>query len=132
MDRLLVTLVVLLLVGFGVIFLLSSSDLGVSGNNVFSEEKSFGQVKTFIMTGENFKFVVDGVDNPDIRVKHGDTIRIEFDWVVDDFDAATEKVRDSDESTFVEFVVDKKGNFEYYCSVGQHRENGMKGNLIVE
>ena len=34
--------------------------------------------------------------------------------------------------TFVEFTVDKTGTFEYYCSVGQHRANGMVGNLIVE
>ncbi len=34
--------------------------------------------------------------------------------------------------TFVEFTADKKGTFEYYCSVGEHRVNGMKGKFIVE
>jgi plastocyanin len=29
-------------------------------------------------------------------------------------------------------VADKKGTFEYYCSVGQHRALGMKGKLVVE
>ena len=32
----------------------------------------------------------------------------------------------------VEFVVDKAGTFEYYCSVGNHRQMGMVGKLIVE
>lgn len=94
--------------------------------------------KTFVLTGENFKFVMDGEDNPELRVSEGDLIRIEFtstggfhDWVLDEFDASTEKVNEG-ESTFVEFVADQKGTFEYYCSVGQHRANGMFGTIIVE
>jgi plastocyanin len=135
MNKLLVTLVVLLIVGVGAFFLLSDADTVDSS----SEDDVSNGVKTFVMTGENFKFFLDGVDNPDIRVKQGDTVRIEFsstqglhDWVVDEFNAATTQIRDTDESTFVEFVTDQTGTFEYYCSVGQHRANGMKGNLIVE
>ncbi len=95
-------------------------------------------VKTFVITGENFKFVMNEVNNPDIRVKQGDKVRIEFsssngfhDWKVDEFNAATEKIRDGS-STSVEFIADKKGTFEYYCSIGKHRKMGMKGKLIVE
>jgi plastocyanin len=64
-------------------------------------------------------------------------VRIEFtstsgyhDWVVDEFDAATEKVSDG-ESSFVEFVALGSGSFEYYCSVGSHRAAGMEGKFIV-
>jgi len=32
----------------------------------------------------------------------------------------------------VEFTADTPGEFEYYCSVGQHRANGQVGKLIVE
>ncbi|OGK17135.1 hypothetical protein A2690_02060 [Candidatus Roizmanbacteria bacterium RIFCSPHIGHO2_01_FULL_39_12b] len=32
----------------------------------------------------------------------------------------------------VEFVSSKIGEFEYYCSIGQHRANGQTGTLIVE
>jgi heme/copper-type cytochrome/quinol oxidase subunit 2 len=108
--------------------------------NLADEEDGPGddEIELFILTGENFKFVRNGVDNPDIKVDLGETVRIEFtstsgfhDWVVDEFSAATEQVK-TDGSTFVEFVADKKGTFEYYCSVGSHRANGMKGNLIVE
>jgi len=35
-------------------------------------------------------------------------------------------------TTSVEFVADQEGAFEYYCSVGNHRQQGMKGTLIVE
>ena len=93
---------------------------------------------TFVLSGENYKFMMDGADNPELRVKAGDIVRIEFtstngfhDWKVDEFGAATERVQTGG-TTSVEFVADKAGTFEYYCSVGQHRANGMKGNLIVE
>ena len=95
-------------------------------------------VRTFVLTGENFKFVMGGIDNPDIVVNHGDRVRIEFvsaqgfhDWVVDEFGAATERVRDGN-STSVEFVADRAGTFEYYCSIGHHRAQGMRGSLIIQ
>ncbi len=94
--------------------------------------------QVFNLTGENFKFLLDDQEAPELRVKEGDTVRIKFtstggfhDWVVDEFDAATERVKTGG-ITFVEFVADKKGTFEYYCSVGEHRAKGMVGNLVVE
>ena len=95
------------------------------------------EVKTFSLEGANFKFTMNGVESPNIVVNEGDKVRIELksgqgfhDWIVDEFNAATPRVKDG-ESTFVEFTADKKGTFEYYCSVGEHRKMGMKGNLIV-
>lgn len=92
----------------------------------------------FNLAGENYKFLMDGVENPELRVKEGDTVVINFistsgfhDWVVDEFDAATAKVQTGD-TTSVTFVAEKKGEFEYYCSVGNHRQQGMVGKLIVE
>ena len=90
-------------------------------------------VKTFEVSGTNFAFSLE-----EIRVKKGDKVTINFvsadgfhDWVVDEFNAATEKVQ-TGEKTSVTFVADQEGMFEYYCSVGQHRANGMVGTLIVE
>ena len=87
----------------------------------------------FTVTGTNFKF-----DVPEIRVKAGDTVTIKFvnaggfhDLVIDEFDVATKQTTGPTEET-VTFVADKAGTYEYYCSVGQHRAMGMKGNLIVE
>lgn len=93
---------------------------------------------TFDLTGENFKFMMNGVEAPDLKVKKGDRVTVNLtstngfhDWVVDAFGAATERV-DTGNSTSVAFIANETGTFEYYCSVGQHRANGMKGNLIVE
>ena len=81
---------------------------------------------------------MDGKVAPDLVVNEGDTVRIEFtstagfhDWTLTEFSAATQRVN-AGGSTFVEFVADKSGTFEYFCSVGSHRSLGMKGKLIVQ
>lgn len=89
--------------------------------------------RTIAVAGVNHAF-----DVKEIRVKEGDTVTIEFtstdgfhDWVIDEFNAKTAQVRPGT-PTQVTFVADKKGTFEYYCSVGNHRAMGMVGKLIVE
>ncbi len=99
-------------------------------------------VPTELPPGEGINFTVKGsnyaFDVQEIRVKEGDTVTINFessegfhDWVVDEFDAATAKVRPGT-PTSVTFVASKAGTYEYYCSVGSHRAQGMVGTLIVE
>jgi plastocyanin len=92
-----------------------------------------GDVKAFTVTGDNFAF-----DLKEMKVKKGDRVRVTFknaegfhDFRLDEFSVATAKVAAGGEET-VEFTADKAGTFEYYCSVGKHRQMGMKGNLIVE
>lgn len=102
-------------------------------NKEVNQVKEVKQVKEFTVTGTPFEFSMK-----EIRVAKGDTVRIVFknekgthDWNIDEFNAAT-KVIKTGEQDIVEFVADKSGTFEYYCSVGNHRELGMVGNLIVE
>lgn len=90
-------------------------------------------VKSFTITGSNFQF-----SPAELRVKQGDTVRLTFvngsgvhDWKLDEFSAATKVLQNGEQET-IEFVADRAGEFEYYCSVGNHREMGMKGTLIVE
>ena len=154
-----VVAIVVVAIGVGAFFMLSGGDEseereiiedeGIDSIDVVIQEENAEETveeesgeapetKTFVMTGENFKFVMDGVENPDIVVNEGDTVRIEFtstagthNWVVDEFDSKTGTVS-SGGDTFVEFVADQTGTFEYYCGIGSHRSAGMKGNLIVQ
>jgi len=94
---------------------------------------SQGQVKTIEVSGKPFSFTPS-----EIRVKKGEKIKIVFkneegfhDWVIDEFNARTPQIQ-AGKTAEVEFTADKIGTFEYYCSVGDHRAKGMKGNLIVE
>lgn len=89
---------------------------------------------TIDVSGKNFEFTPSG-----ITVKQGQTVTINFtsedggphDLVIDEFDVATEQVS-SGETSSITFVADRVGEFEYYCSVGNHREMGMVGTLVVE
>ncbi len=88
---------------------------------------------SFTVNGGNFYFTPNT-----IKVKKGDTVKIIFkndggmhDFVIDEYHVATSRIGTGAEQT-VTFVADKAGSFEYYCSVGSHRQMGMKGTLIVE
>jgi plastocyanin len=90
-------------------------------------------VKTFNLTAKNFSF-----SPSEIRVKKGDTVKVVMnsvngfhDFVVDAFNAKTDRVSDG-QTAEVQFVADKTGTFDFYCSVGNHRAMGMVGKLIVE
>jgi len=92
-----------------------------------------GAVRSFVITGDSFSF-----DPKEIRVKRGDKVQIVFrnvegfhDWVIDEFGARTQKIQAGQTDT-IEFFADRVGTFEYYCSVGSHRQMGMRGNLIVQ
>jgi plastocyanin len=87
----------------------------------------------FDISGKNFAF-----SQTELKVQKGDSVTINFtseeglhDWVLDEFDVQTEAIKPGD-STSISFIASETGSFEYYCSVGSHRANGMTGNLIVE
>jgi plastocyanin len=112
----------------------SAMEENMEGENTSTDNSAMMQeVKEFNVSGVNFKFSFD-----EIRVKLGDKVRINFtsqdgfhDWVLDEFGVATKRLQ-TGQSDSVEFVADKAGEYEYYCSVDEHRQKGMVGKLIVE
>ena len=74
----------------------------------------------------------------EIRLKEGDKVKIEIKSVdmmhnfnIDELNVKSPLVK-AGETSSVEFTADKTGEFEYYCSVGQHRKLGQVGKLVVE
>jgi plastocyanin len=57
--------------------------------------------------------------------------KMPHDWVVEGTDIRT-KVLNPGESQTIEFTVDEPGTYTFYCSVGNHRAQGMEGTLVVE
>jgi heme/copper-type cytochrome/quinol oxidase subunit 2 len=115
----------------------TNTNLSTNNNTTTLNETTNSNVLVFKLTGENFRFFMNGVESPTINVKEGDRVRIEFtsiggfhDFVIDEFNAATDQIG-AGQTSSVEFVANKKGTFEYYCSVGSHRAMGMKGTFIV-
>ena len=112
----------------------SSNPTNTNSNaNQTNTNTNIAATKTFNISARNFAF-----SQAEIRVKEGDKVKIVLnstdgfhDWTVDEFNAKTDQVN-TGQTAEVEFVADKTGTFEYYCSVGSHRQMGMVGKLIVE
>ena len=95
--------------------------------------KDEAAVKVFNVSGANFRF-----DPATINVKKGEKVKVVLtavdmphDFDLDEF-GVNGAVAQPGETVEVEFTADQVGKFEYYCSVGKHRANGMVGTLVVE
>ena len=160
-NKLITVGAILALVVVGVIYMMARSDDVKIGDNyqdsvvvvedakpVQENEESL-QIPEESITEETSpvskEFVVDSFYDSqgmwfslkEISVKKGDTIKIKVknikgthDFVIDEYGINVETPLN--EEVVVEFIADKTGTFEYYCSIGDHRAKGMKGNLIVE
>ena len=120
-------------IAFLFVSLLLISAAGISAEEVVDLTDSDAEVKEVTVTNDGFTFIPG-----EIRVNRGDTVRVTYEnaggfhyWVIDEFDAATRQIP-AGRSETVEFVADQAGEFEFYCSVGNHRARGMWGNFIVE
>ncbi|MFZ1721309.1 MAG: cupredoxin domain-containing protein, partial [Microgenomates group bacterium] len=77
-----------------------------------------------------------------LEAKPGQTVEITLtnsegemphDFVIDELNVQSEEIEMGDE-TVVTFTVPESAagqEYEFYCSVGEHRENGMVGTLVV-
>jgi plastocyanin len=92
--------------------------------------------------GDSTAITVDGgsffFKPNEIRVKKDSLVKVTLnnqgglhDFVIDEFNVRTKKINAGEADT-VEFTPTQTGTFEFYCSVGSHRQMGMKGTLIVE
>lgn len=130
--KILISLVVLIIVVSAGFYLFPKDEIVIENLNK-EDVREQAEAKVFNLTGKDYSF-----STTEIRVQEGDTVTINFestqgfhDWVINEFEVGTERVVEGDSSS-VTFVVDKKGEFEFYCSVGDHRAKGMVGKLIVE
>ncbi len=76
-------------------------------------------------------------DVKEIRVKQGEKLTVSVmnskgfhDFVIDELAVNSGMIK-AGSTMELEIPTDKPGTYEYYCSVGQHRQMGMKGMLIV-
>ena len=125
--------VILVIIGIVLVIRTDEIDEEMNGEDVIDPEEV-----TFYIEAEGREFYIDGQENPNIVVNQGDEVVIEFtvtggthDFVIDEFGVATEVLSEGEIQT-IDFVADQVGEFEYYCSVGTHRAEGMYGSLIVE
>ncbi|MEK6816963.1 MAG: cupredoxin domain-containing protein [Bacteroidota bacterium] len=131
----------------GVIAVMVLAFIGLSLTGVFSSTGNAAKnvdtgnhpVKEF--TVQSYTETKDGKYFPtfspkEMTVNKGDLVRIKItnikgmhDFKIDEFGVYTETPLNQEMT--VEFVVDKAGSFEYYCTQPGHRQNGHWGTLNV-
>lgn len=133
MRTLFILIIALILVGGGVVAFQNLSKSSPASDTAMEKPVEKGNIKIFTVEGTSFSFFPK-----DIKVKQGDTVKVTFvnksgfhDWTLDEFKVATKQLGVGQQET-VEFVASKKGTFGYYCSVGNHRAQGMAGKFVVE
>ncbi len=111
---------------------------------VLAAVPAFSQSNVVDLTGESGVKEVEvrsrglAFEVSEIRVNRGDTVRVTYvngggrhDWVIDEFEGARTAMISAGQSETVEFVADRAGTFEFYCSVPGHRSAGMYGSFVV-
>ncbi len=104
-----------------------------AGTDTLMMEETASDVTTIDLEAGSFYY-----KPAEIRVKKGEKIKIVMksvdmmhDFNIDELGVKI-PITKSGETATVEFTADQVGEFEYYCSVGQHRANGQVGTIIVE
>lgn len=89
-------------------------------------------LKEFTIDAFNFGYSI-----PEIKIRKGQKVTITLtnsggthDLVIDELGVDSGKIVTGESVTF-DFVANEAGEFEYYCSVGNHRAQGMVGKIII-
>lgn len=110
-------------------------DIEKDGDQAAQEQKTEAATseKTIAITETSYS-----ISPAEVRVKKGTKVTFNIkntngfhNFIIDEY-AVVSKNLQAGGSTSVTFIADKSGSFEYYCSIGSHRQLGMKGTLIVE
>lgn len=149
----LVWVVVLALVAGGAYFLLGSGggteDAMMEGDKMMEEDKMMegDHEGDAMMEGEDAMMMKEGVievegggfyyDPNVIEATVGEPITVKLnsvdmqhDFVIDELNVQSEVIPGGS-STEVTFTPTEAGEYEFYCSVGNHRAQGMVGTLVV-
>lgn len=124
----------------GLVGLSMSGSFTPTGNAIKTGSNENRPFKEFAI--ESFTEIIDGKYYPqyslkEISVNKGDLVRIKItvksgmhDFKIDEFNVYAD-TKEPNKEYIVEFVADKEGSFEYYCTKPGHRQNGHFGTLKV-
>ena len=93
-----------------------------------------GEVREIEVSGDEYAYTPSS-----ISVKKGEKVRITFtnngnlphNLVIDELALSTKTIV-SGKSDMIEFTAEGDADLEFYCSIGNHRNLGMQGELKIE
>ncbi len=105
----------------------------ITNSTTTSQTTGTPAVKSFTIHGQDYSFSPN-----QISVNKGDTVKITFidddgyhNLIIEGLNVKTQTIP-SGKTDSVTFVASKTGSFNFYCSVGNHRAEGMTGVLVVK
>lgn len=139
MKNIMIVVLVLIFLGVGGYYLMNrrqDTTMPEPYSEPVIEESMITPQEAKEFTLDSFEF---GYDRKTLTVQKGDTVTITLtnsgkmphDWIVDEFTGAKTKQIKNGETDTITFVADTAGEYEFYCSVGKHRAQGMVGTLTV-
>ena len=129
-------LVVIILLFGGYYFYNSQQKVQVPQEETIIENKQveITEAREIVVEGNEFKF-----SPTSITVEKGEKINLVFknigkfphNFIVDELGITSKTINGGEEDS-VEFVSEETGTFAMYCGVGNHRQQGMEGKVVVE
>ena len=115
----------------------------VTGSESLERKAVLRPVKEFSIFGAirdvtDYRFS-DSIPGPNLAVEEGDMVRIVFSvpekdiahaLAITEFGVGSPTVG-AGESTVIEFIADRTGEFHYFCPLPSHRTLGMEGKFVV-
>lgn len=139
--------IALILIGGGVYYFTSRS--ATPSNDAMMQDKAI-QEDSMVATMEAKDSMIKKVDytldmqnfsyTPNImEAKPGQTLMVKIvntqgfhDLVIDELDVASNQISEGEEEIVeIQIPEDATGEYEFYCSVGNHRAQGMFGTLMI-
>lgn len=98
------------------------------------EQVEIAKARIIVVEGSEFEF-----SPTSITIEKGEKIVLTFknigkfphNFIVDELGIKSKTINGGEEDS-IEFVSEKSGTFAMYCGVGNHREQGMEGEIVVE
>jgi plastocyanin len=137
-NNLLIILVVVALVAVGGYMFMRGRGTTPSTNQV---ETTNGTTQTSMtvaqsLTVEASEFAFSAVPTwqagQPVSLTLTNTGKMPHDFVIDEIAGARTEIIQPGETTTIEFTPTAAGTFTYYCSVGNHRAQGMEGTVTVQ
>lgn len=92
------------------------------------------EVREITVDGDEFKFTPASLSlmaGEKVRLTFNNKGKFPHNLTIDELGVATKTIKPG-ETDGIEFTVSKTGNFEMYCSVGNHRAQGMEGTVEIK